>query len=212
MKIRAAIFFLSILFSSSLLAQQKYEGIMVTKLGDKQSGMITINLNGSNNELIEISTIEKTKSKKKNKRTSQTLSTSMKLNVGLIHHIIINDTTYYFRDIKYDYNEKFHMNSCVRLVEGTLDCGMFQIGRSEDMNTVCIKLPKEEFSKLIAVDFDYYRSTTGWHIMGFGECSSLNTKMSNKETGYAWDDNDNLAQRIGMWKNWIKEFNSCKKD
>jgi hypothetical protein len=213
MKIRAVIFFLSILFScSSLLAQEKYQGIMVTKLGGKQSGTITVNLNGSNNELIEISTEEKTRSKKRGKKTDQTLSTSMKLNVALIHHIIINDTTYYFRDIKYDYNEKFHMNSCVRLVEGTLDCGMFQIGRSDEPTTIGIKLPNEEFSKLIAVDFDYYRSTTGWHIMGFGKCSSLRSKMSNKETGYTWDDNNNLTQRISMWKTWIKEFNACKKD
>ena len=39
----------------------------------------------------------------------------------LYSSIIINDTTYYFRDIKYDYNDKYlYERMCTRLIEGTL--------------------------------------------------------------------------------------------
>ena len=91
-----AVSLLPLLFSITLVnAQQKYKGKLVSKLGQEQSGEITINLDGSNNELIEITYSEQTKTKGKRK-SQQTTSMSMKLNVALIKHITINDTTYYF--------------------------------------------------------------------------------------------------------------------
>lgn len=193
-----------------LNAQQKYEGILVTKMGQQEKGIITVNLDGENNELLEITTVGKSTSKSRRQKTKQTINTSAKLNLAFIHHIIINDTTYYFRDIKYDYNEKYYMNTPVRLIGGTLDCGIFQTGRSSGGNKLSIKLPNNEFSKLVAVDFDYYKATLGWHIMAFGKCISLRTKMENKEAGYSWNDDTSADQRISMWKNWIQEFNACK--
>lgn len=193
-----------------LNAQQKYEGILVTKMGQQEKGIITVNLDGENNELLEITTIEKSTSKSRRQKTKQTISTSAKLNLAFIHHIIINDTTYYFRDIKYDYNEKYYMNTPVRLIGGTLDCGIFQTGRSADNKQLSIKLPNNEFSKLVAVDFDYYKATLGWHIMAFGKCIGLRSKMENKEAGYSWNDDTSADQRISMWKKWIEEFNACK--
>jgi len=207
------LFFLSILctFSSLLIAaQEKYEGVIVTKLGNKQKGLITLNLNGPNEELLEISFSDSKKNKFGNNKSSNAATTSIKLNVALINHIIIHDTIYYLRDIKYDYRSKYYMNTPVRLVEGTLDCGMFQTGRSTAQNTIAVKLPNDELSKLISIDFDYYKATQGWHIMAFDKCISLRSKMSNKEEGYKWDDNTPQEQRVTMWKNWIKEFNACK--
>lgn len=200
---------LTLLFSiTQANAQQKYKGTLVSKLGQEQSGEITLNLDGSNNELIEISYSEQTKTKGKRK-SKQSTSMSMKLNVALIKHITINDTTYYFRDIKYDYNDKYYMNVCVRLVEGTLNCGLFQQGRSAGTSNLSVKLPNSEFSKLAAIDFDYYKATLGWHIFAFGKCKTLRSKMEEKQPGYYWDDNATFEQRLSMWKSWIQEYNSC---
>ena len=199
------------LFSASVVSgQQKYNGTMITKMGKKETGIITVNLNGSNDELIEIAASEQTKTKGGGKKTKETITSSMKLNVAFINSVIINDSTYYFRDIKYDYNDKYFMNVCVRLIKGTLDCGIFQRGNSKDQENIYIKLPNNDFSKLVSVDFDYYKATQGWHIMAFRECSSLRGKMEAKQPGYSWDDNTSREQRIGMWKNWIEEFNACK--
>jgi len=148
-----AVSLLPLLFSITLVnAQQKYKGKLVSKLGQEQSGEITINLDGSNNELIEITYSEQTKTKGKRK-SQQTTSMSMKLNVALIKHITINDTTYYFRDIKYDYNDKYYMNVCVRLLEGTVNCGLFQQGRSTGTSNLSVKLPNSELSKLADLGF-----------------------------------------------------------
>ena len=194
-----------------IFAQQKYKGIVVTKLGKEEKGMITVNLNGSNDELIEIETTEVTQSKGRGKKSKQTLTSSMKLNVAFIHHLIINDSTYYIRDIKYGYNDKYYMNVCVRLIAGTLDCGMFQNGKSTGNENLSVKLPNAEFSKLAATEFDYYKATSGWTIMAFGSCPELRSKMVSGQAGYKWDDNTAQEQRLAMWKKWIQEFNACKK-
>ncbi|MBK6936058.1 MAG: hypothetical protein IPH18_03620 [Chitinophagaceae bacterium] len=197
------------LFSISLVnAQKKYQGKLVSKLGQEQSGEITVNLDGSNNELIEITYSEQTKTKGKTK-SQQTTSVSMKLNVALIKHITINDTIYYFRDIKYDYDDKYYLNVCVRLLEGTLNCGLFQQGRSTGTSNLSVKLPNSELSKLAAVDFDYYKATLGWHIFAFGKCKNLRSKMEEKLPGYYWNDDVTQEHRLVMWKSWIQEYNSC---
>ena len=197
--------------STGINAQQKYKSTIVTKLGEKYNGYISVNLNGPNNELVEIETSEKTKTKQGGKRRSQTTTTQMKLNIAIISYFIINDTTYYFRDIKYDYKEKYFMNSCVRLLQGTLDCGLFQTGNTNDLSKIAVKLPNGEFSQLISTEFDYYKATSGWTIMAFGSCPELKSKMVSGQAGYKWDDNTAQEQRLAMWKKWIQEFNACKK-
>lgn len=196
---------------SCLTAQQQYDGILVSKFDGEHKGKITVNLNGPNDEMIEIVTSEKTSSKAKGQKTKQTITSSAKMNVAIIHHIIINDTTYYFRDIKYDYNEKIYRNTAVRLIDGTLDCGMFQTGRSQALNTISIKLPNKELSELVAADFDYYKTTLGWHIFAFGKCESMHSKMLENKTGYTWNDKTSLEDRISIWKSWIQEYNACNK-
>jgi hypothetical protein len=211
MKIRMhCIAVLFVLISISVAGQQKYKGTIVTKMGDQQTGLITVNLAGENNEMILIEPIPSTKAKSKKNKSSQTTGSSIKLNLALIHHIIINDTTYYFRDIKYDYQSKYHMNTCVRLIEGTLDCGYFQGGDASSPDYIAMKLPNDEFSKLVSINFDYYKATLGWHIMAFSKCASLKTKMEQHLAGYTWDDNNTTEQRLEMWRNWIKEYNGCK--
>lgn len=198
------------LICKSSFAQQKYKGTLITKMGNEQKGIITVDLNGANNEMIEIETTEISKSKGGGKRTKQTLTTSTKLNVAFISRLVINDSTYYFRDIKYDYNDKYYMNVCVRLISGTLNCGMFQNGKSSGVENISFKLPNDDFSKLVSADFDYYKATQAWQIFAYGKCPSLHTKMSEKQAGYAWDENTSKQNRISMWKQWIQEYNACK--
>jgi hypothetical protein len=206
-----AVVLLASLFSVSVVngQLQKYKGTMVTKLGKLETGIIIVNLDGPNNELIEIATSEQTKTKEKGRRTKQTITTSTKLNVAIIESIIIKDTTYYFRDIKYDYNEKYYKNVCVKLIDGTLKCGIFQNARSKGNDDISVKLPNDEFSKLVSIDFDYYKSTLAWHIFAFGDCGTLRSKMEEEKSGYTWNDSASREQRLAMWKSWIQEYNAC---
>lgn len=190
-------------------AQQKYKGTVVTKFGDQYKGQVTVNLAGENPDLISIETTSEAKSKSRRQKKQSVTNLSMKLNVALIKQVIINDTTYYFRDIKYNYNEKYHMNSCVRLVEGTLDCGYFQGGDPSSPDYIAVKLPNDEFSKLVSINFDYYKATLGWHIMAFGKCQSLREKMEQEKPGYTWTDSNTPQERLSMWRTWIREFNNC---
>jgi hypothetical protein len=212
MKVKIVSLFLiaGIVICKSSFGQQKYKGTMITKMGQEQTGIIIVNLNGANNDLIEIETTEISRSKGGGKRTKQTLTTSTKLNVALINRLIINDSTYYFRDVKYDYNDKYYMNVCVRLIAGTLNSGIFQHGKSTGMDNISIKLPNDEYSKLVSADFDYYKATLAWQIFAYGNCASLRSKMEEKAAGYTWDDKNSKESRIHMWKQWIMEYNACK--
>ncbi len=191
-------------------AQQTYHGTIVTKLGKEQKGTITVNLDGSNNELIPISYTEKTKSKSKGTKMKMESTTTLSLNVALIHHIIINDTTYYFRDVKYGYDEKKRMNVAVRLISGTLNCGLFQEGRSNDPALLAAKLPKADFSQLVSTEFEYYKELSGWHAMAFSDCKSLQEKMMNNQPGYVWEKGNDKTFQVAVWNKWIKEYNECK--
>lgn len=210
MKKNLSVFLWAFLASGGVaFSQQAYKGKLVSKLGGEQTGTITVNLDGANNELIEIETTEKPTSRKAGRKQKQSVTTSMKLNTAIISYIVINDTTYYFRDIKYDYNDKYQENVCVRLVAGTLNCGIFQTGRSTGDNNISVKLPKEEFSKLVSTEFDYYKETSGWHLMAFSNCKPLYNKIDTKEKGFIWQGAASPAERIAVWKNWIAAYNTA---
>lgn len=185
-------------------AQQKYKGTMVTKLGQTLAGEITVNLQGANGELIEITSTEKTRSK----GSKQTVTTTAKYNAGIIKYIIIKDTTYYFRDIKIGYDDAFMRNVCVNLVYGTLDCGLFQIGDGTANNAVAVKFPKASFSELASVDFDYYNSS-GSVAMRIMDCKTLVDKMIANDETVTWAEKANREQRIQCFKNIIDAYNQC---
>lgn len=208
--VRPLLFTFLFFFSLRSSAQQTYQGTIVTKLDKQQKGTITVNLDGSNNELIPITYTEKTKSKSKGTKTKMQSTTTISLNVALIHHIIINDTTYYFRDVKYGYDEKKRMNVIVRLVSGTLNCGLFQEGRSNDPALLAAKLPKADFSQLVSTEFEYYKELSGWHAMAFSGCPALQEKIMNNEPGYVWDKPNDKTLQVDVWNKWIKEYNACK--
>ncbi len=186
-------------------AQQKYKGTMVTKLGQTLQGEITVNLQGTNDDLIEIKSTEKTKSK----GAKQTTTTTAKYNAGIINHIIIKDTVYYFRDIKIGYADAFLKNVCVKLVYGTVDCGLFQIGDGSTTNAVAIKFPKASFSELASVDFEYYHTSSSV-AMRITNCKTLVDKIIEKDVTVTWTEQANREQRIQCFKNIINAYNNCE--
>jgi hypothetical protein len=187
------------------IAQQKYKGVMVTKLGQTIQGEITVNLGGGNAELIEITSIQKTKSKK----SKQMVTTTAKYNAGIIKHIIIKDTLYYFRDIKVGYDDALLMNVCTKLMYGTLDCGLFQVGDGIAVHSIAIKFPKASLNELASVDFDYY-ATSGSVAMRITDCKTLVDKMIEKDGSVTWTEQASREQRIQCFKNIISAYNKCE--
>ena len=193
------------ILSFSVSGQTKYNGVVFTKLGQEIKGEITLNLTGSNNELIEILTTEISKSK--GKRMS--LTTTTRLNVAIIKHIVIKKQTYYLRDIKIDYDDKYLKNVCVKLIFGTINCGLFQAGDGTEKNSIAVKFPNEELSKLASVDFEYYNNSTSV-AMWVSSCKTLVDKMINNDESVSWSEVQTREQRIERIKNIIKEYNECK--
>ena len=205
MKLKLACLTASCLLMSAIaVAQQSCKGIMNTKLGQKLEGDIKINLSGENEELIEIVNTEKTKSK----GVKQTKTTSAKYNVAIISNIVIGKQTYYFRDIRIGYDDKFLHNVCVKLIYGTIDCGIFQVGESKEQNNIAIKFPKISFSELASIDFDYYNSSQSV-LIKIINCKILLEKMMAKDETVTWTENATREQRFQRFKNIVDEYNKC---
>ena len=198
---------LSILFFSSyttVMAQKKYEGILFSKFGNETAGTIKVNLEGPNDELIEVSSTEKTTTKGR----TQTSSSSIKINVAIIDYLLINGKKYYLRDIKIGYNEKYLRNVCVELIDGTLNCGIFQTGDGKKENSILVKLPNHDFSKLVSVDFDYYSNSSAL-ALSIGNCKTLKEKLINEDPSVTWKDGASREERIQKFKTIITEYNHC---
>lgn len=190
---------------TTVIAQKKYEGILFSKFGDKTVGTIKVNLDGANDELIEVISTEKTKTKGR----SQTLNTSIKINVAIIDYLLINGKNYYLRDIKIDYNDKYLRNVCVELTDGTLNCGIFQTGDGKKEHSIAFKFPTHDFSKLISEDFDYYSNSMALAISVTG-CNPLKEKLINEDPSVSWKDGATREERIQKFKAIIAEYNQCK--
>ncbi len=191
-------------FASTGISQQKHKGTLYTKLGQELQGEITVNLNGDNAELIEISSVEKTKGK----RSKQKINSSSKLNTAIIKHILIEGKVYYFRDIKIGYDDKMMKNVCVQLVYGTIDCGLFQAGDGTGENSIAVKFPKAPLSELASVDFEYYH-TSASVPMRISDCKVLLSKMAEQDQAVTWTETNNREQRIQRFKNIISAYNDC---
>lgn len=206
MKLQIPFFIIALIAAAiPLYGQSKYSGALFTKLGQEIKGEITVNLEGSNNELIEITSTEITKSKGKR----QSITTTSKINVALIRHVTINDQIYYFRDIKIGYNDEYMRNVCVKLIWGKIDCGLFQFGDGTASHSISIKFPTEELSKLASVDFEYYHTSISVQ-MRISKCESLVEKMLVQNENVTWSESNSREQRISRIKNIITEYNGCK--
>ncbi len=191
-------------FSVLTFGQKKYNGTLFTKLGQEIKGEISLNLEGENNELIEIVSIEKTKGK----GTKQTLTTSSKFNVAIIDHVVVNGTTYFFRNIKTNYDDKFIENACVQLIHGTITCGMFQSGDGSAMHSISVKFPNELLYILASVDFEYYNSSVSVPLR-ISNCKPLLDKMMGEDKSVTWAEDATRGKRIQCLKNIISDYNKC---
>lgn len=197
---------ITVLFIAKIcLGQEKYKGTLFSKLGQEITGDITLNLQGPNEELIEISTTEKTKSKGKR----QTITTTSKLNTAIISYIVIDGKTYYFRDIKVGYDDKLIKNVCVQLIFGTIHCGLFQSSDGSAINAIAIKFPKESLSQLASIDFEYYHSSSSV-AMRISDCKPLLEKMLANDESVTWTEKATRVERIQRFKNIISDYNACK--
>jgi hypothetical protein len=102
-------------------------------------------------------------------------------------------------------------NVCVKLISGTIDCGLFQAGDGKPEHSVAIKFPKAPLSELASVDFEYYLSSASVPLR-FSDCEQLVTKMADNNNSVTWTETTSRDQRILCFKNVIREYNNCKKD
>lgn len=185
------------------LAQKTYPGTLVTKLGQKLEGEITVNLEGANGDLIKITTIVKSS----NKGKKETITTSASYNTAIIKHIIVDNITFYFITINTAY-EKSLKNVCVRLIYGTVNCGLFQSGDGTGQHSIAVKFPKSSFNELNSSE--YYDESSFTVAIQLSECKSLYKKIVNKDDTVSWTEKSNREQRIQAYKNIITEYNSCQ--
>lgn len=184
-------------------SQKTYTGILVTKLGQELKGEITVNLQGINDDLIKISTTTESK----NKGQKETITSSVSYNTAIIKHIIIDSITYYFRHINTAY-EKSMKNVCVRLVHGTVNCGLFECGNGKDQHSLAVKFPKSSFHELNSVE--YYDESSFTVAIQLSECKSLYQKIINKDQDVSWTEKSNREERIRAYRNIITEYNNCR--
>lgn len=184
-------------------AQKTNSGTLVTKLGQELEGEITVNLEGANGDLIKITTTEKSS----NKGKKETLTTSVSYNTAIIKHIIVDSITYYFRTINTAY-EKSLKNVCVRLIYGTVNCGLFQSGDGTGQHSIAVKFPKSSFNELNSSE--YYDESSFTVAIQLSECKSLYKKIVNKDDTVSWTEKSSREQRIQAYKNIITEYNSCQ--
>ena len=191
-------------FSLIAIGQKKYNGTLFTKFGQEIKGEIIVNLEQGNEELIQVISVEKTKSK----RSKQTLTTSSKINVAIIDHIDINGKSFYFRDIKIDYEDELMRNVCVQLIYGTIDCGLFQTSDGTAMHSISVKFPNELLYILASVDFEYYNSSSSVPLR-ISKCKNLLKKMMDDDKSVTWKEDATREQRIQCFKNIISDYNKC---
>jgi hypothetical protein len=199
-------FFLLLIFgfyiTTSSIAQKTYYGTLVTKLGQELAGAISVNLQGANDDLIQISSVEKSK----NNGSKETTTTKARFNTAIIKYIKIDSTIYYFRNINTEYGKSVK-NVCVRLITGTIDCGLFETGDGTTPHSVAIKFPKSSVNELTSAD--YYDEASFTVAIQFGECKNLYRKIMDRDETVYWTENTSVAQRNQAYRNIISEYNSC---
>ncbi len=192
-------------------AQKGYMGTMVTKFGDTLTGFIIFKMDKPNDELIEITTTSNLSTTQEKGSSTKTKSSSgSRINTAIINYIKVNDSIYYFRDIKaINQTSKYNRNMCLRLTTGSLKNGIFQIGNSNEPEKAVISLPGANNTYLVSPQDDYYAQTGTWSLLQYSDCLSLKKKISEKQTGYSWNNTMPLPERLALWRNWILEYESC---
>lgn len=215
MNVKALIIYSGLFAGLSLecLAQKGYQGTLITKFGDTLTGFIAFKMDKPNDDMIEITTTSIVSTTKENGSISKTKSSAgSKINAGIISYIKVNDSIYYFRDVKVkNQTSKYDRNVCLRLTTGSLKNGIFQIGNSNNPEKAVISLPGKNNTYLVSPQDDYYAQTSGWCILEYSDCNSLKQKIREKQPGYIWTREMPLTERLALWRNWILEYENCPK-
>lgn len=193
-------------------AQKGYQGTLITKFGDTLRGVMHFNLDKPNGEMIEITTTSIATPGTSGGNVQNKSKSVTKLNFAIINYLIINDSIYYFRDVKVkNQTSKYDRNLCLRLTTGTLKNGIFQIGNSNSPDKAVVSLPGKNNTYLVSPQDDYYAETGTWSVLEYSECPSLKKKITGKQPGYVWNKVMPLEERLALWKIWIIEYENCSR-
>jgi hypothetical protein len=165
-----------------------------------------------NGEMIEITTTSSSNAGAEGEKSKNKSTSGGKLNFAIINYLIINDSIYYFRDVKVkNQTSKYDRNMCLRLTFGSLKNGIFQIGNTNNPEKAVISLPGKNNTYLVSPQDDYYAETGTWSVLEYSECNTLKKKITDKQPGYTWGKDMPLGDRLALWRNWITEYDNCTK-
>lgn len=182
---------------NSVSQVKEYSGTAYFKGGDSMVGLISVNLKGSNPILIKIA-----------QKTGRN-SSGVKINSNLIDKLLINETLYYFMDLKED-DDKLLENRLMTRVSGTANFGLYIPAVSPNKDTAYYaKLPNENNFTLVNVSSKIYSVRGTWQLYSFSKCKSLYSKIKANEPMYTLTAEMTLSQRLEVWKIWIEEFSAC---
>lgn len=177
---------------------EKHQGKVYSILGEYE-GVIYINLNRENKEMIEIE-IENTTIKSGGK--TQKSQSSVKLNVGTINRLVIDSVEYKIRSIQYG-DQKFYQNCCLRLVSSNKKVALYGWGSKTEANTYSLWQYGESYPKILKEisELETY--------FLFQKCKQFKVKMEDKQAGYYLDEKSSDEDRLTTWKRWIDETKDC---
>lgn len=206
------IFYWLFSIAGSVQAQKAYEARVVLFFKDTINATMTVNLEGSNDDMITIVEKRATTEKKKHKRVTSEYTQTMKLNLAVITCFYIGGERYKFKDLKNGYDEKdIQHNRCVKRIAGTDTLGLFEASNGSQP-AYYIQLPKDGF-QIYNIDHPYVTSSfISFALLRFVKCETLADKIRNEVPGYFYSENGyTLDDKVSTWKNIISSYyNGCK--
>ena len=176
---------------------------MVVFFKDTFNVKISVNLNGTNSELITV--IEK---------INDTFTQTEKINSAVITCFFINEERYKFKDLKNGYAQKEILrNCCVRRIAGTDTLGLFEFKDEKNNSSFYIQTPKDGY-ELYNIEHDYVASSfKGFALLRLMKCTFLYDKISAKQADYYYSETGSTtAEKVAVWKNIIEAYyNNCAK-
>ena len=211
MKILIALLFAS--FICSNLTAQEYKGTVVLKTGTSMEGSISqLDLTGENKGLIYVETGSSTVSKKKREKTTMTVSQKNGYNPALISRIVIDGSSYQFKDLRFGYNDNEILENClVQKYSGNDSLAIYQWKNAKGSTGYYICTPRfTDYAEDInhpKYDEDGFSSFV---TIKFSRCSVLAKKIYEKTPGYTYSNQKNSTEeKLAVWKKIMEEYMHC---
>jgi hypothetical protein len=179
---------------------EKYFGKVISAMGTYE-GEISIRLNESNKDMIEIATYQGT-SPGGGKRTE-----SIKINSALVQSIVIDSNTYVFKNIEYAAG-KYHTYCCIKLAEGSENLGLFQWGNKPNPEEMVLHHKMMNSFTLISSP-TLASSAITWFAL-FKDCSKLRDELKANRKGFITPEMD-VTARLQEIRRLITESADCLK-